>query len=72
MGNNIFSSISGTSWQSEEYSVKKSEGAVAIQVGATGVDTNSTLDVEIFVDGKSVKKGNSKGEMLVTQVSYIF
>jgi hypothetical protein len=67
-----FDTVSGTTWTSEEYSVKKSEGAAQIMASANGVDGTSTLKAEIIVDGVVVKESTSQGVSPTVQVSYLF
>lgn len=56
------SDLSGSTWTSEEFTT--SAGTFNVSANARGVDANSTLKVEILVDGQVVKTGTSTGSIL--------
>lgn len=56
--------LSGTTWQSEEFTISKDVQAVAGSVTATGVDASSSLTIECFVDGKKVSENTGTGPHL--------
>ena len=66
------SSLSGTTWQSEEITTSSEVQAATISVGALGVNTSSTLTVQIYIDGKLKKEGKSTGEYLSAGATYLF
>lgn len=66
------SGLSGTTWESGEITVPKGTAQVSAQVSAMGANANSTLKVEIWIDGKLVKEGTSSGPALGATVFHIF
>lgn len=62
------SSIEEQSWN-KELVTKKGDRVVTFSVGALGEDKDSTLKVEIWVDGKLKKESHSKGEILSATAS---
>jgi len=66
------SSLSGTTWQSDEISVPAGTSVATIAIGADGVDASSTLTVQIYVDGKLKKEGKGYGENLEASATYSF
>lgn len=65
-------SISGTTWQSEELTAPKGTVQAGIQSSGLGPDANATLRVEIWVDGAKVKEGISSGSALAASAFYKF
>jgi len=60
----------GNTWQSEEVLVNRTP---TISVNAIGKNLESTLKVQILVEGKVIKEsGQSKGKILVSTLSHIF
>ena len=64
------SDLSGNTWTSEEFTT--SAGTLNCTVNAIGVDANSTLKVEIIVDGAVKKTSTSTGSVLSATVAYGF
>ena len=56
--------LSGTSWQSEEFTAPKGTQAVAGSVTGKGVDAGSTLKIECYVNGKKVSENTGTGPVL--------
>lgn len=65
-------SLEGTTWSSEEVTANAGAINANVSITATGVDANSTLTVQIYVDGALKKEGKSKGKTLVGMASYRF
>jgi hypothetical protein len=66
------SSLSGTTWQSEEITAPAGSINANVVVGGEGKDASSTLKVQIYVDGELVKEGTSTGEVLNALANYMF
>ncbi|HTN38365.1 MAG TPA: hypothetical protein VL053_14895 [Arachidicoccus sp.] len=62
-------SLSGTEWASEILTAPAGTEGLYLSAQATGVDANSTIKAQIYVDGELKKEGSAKGEILVGNVS---
>ncbi|SES27903.1 hypothetical protein [Pedobacter rhizosphaerae] len=71
-GNESFTSLSGSTWTSPEYTVPSSVIAVAAAVSATGTSATSTLNLQIWVDGVMKSEGKSTGAVLSANAAYSF
>lgn len=71
-GVETFSSLSGSSWTSKEYTFPASATIATAVVNGTGPAANSTLTVQIWVDGELKAEGNSTGTVLSAQGSLTF
>jgi len=67
-----FTSLSGNTWTSTEYTISSSVHAVNFGANGVGATANSTLTVEIWVDGVKKADGRSTGTILSAQASYSF
>lgn len=67
-----FTSLSGSSWTSEEYIIPSSAQVVAFTSSAIGPDASSTMVAEIWVDGEKKAEGKSTGTVLGAAASYSF
>ncbi|MBE9599676.1 hypothetical protein [Pedobacter sp. MC2016-24] len=67
-----FTSLTGETWTSNEYTVDASAHAVSFGVSGTGPNAASTLVVEIWVDGVKKADGKSTGTILSPSASYSF
>ena len=67
-----FTSLSGSSCTSPEYTVSSDAVVVSFSGSATGVDAASTLVAEIWVDGVKKAEGKSTGSILSASASYSF
>lgn len=67
-----FTSLSGESWTSTEYTFDSKSLVVSFGANGTGKDANSTLVVEIWVDGVKKADGKSTGTILSSSASYTF
>lgn len=67
-----FTSLSGNTWTSPEYTISSSAHTVNFGANGTGATANSTLTVEIWVDGVKKADGKSTGTILSAQASYSF
>ncbi|WP_342328641.1 hypothetical protein [Pedobacter sp. FW305-3-2-15-E-R2A2] len=59
-----FTSLNTQNWTSNEYTISSSAHAVSFGVSGTGVNANSTLVVEIWIDGVKAADGKSTGTIL--------
>nr|WP_068889181.1 hypothetical protein [Pedobacter panaciterrae] len=67
-----FTSLSGQTWTSTEYTIPASSIAVNFGAQALGPDANSTLTVEIWVDGTKKADGKGTGKILSPSATYNF
>lgn len=67
-----FTSLSGNTWTSAEYTISSSAHTVNFGANGTGAAASSTLTVEIWVDGVKKADGRSTGTVLSAQASYSF
>lgn len=65
-------SIGGTTWASPVIDVPASARAGTCVVGAVGVNAQSTLKVEMFVNGELVKTGTASGTALSAGTNLVF
>lgn len=70
--NESFTSLSGSTWTSEEYTIPASAQMVTFGANGTGPDANSTLVAEIWVDGVKKAEGKSTGTILSASANYSF
>lgn len=66
------SSIPGNTWTSPVLDVPASAMGGTCVVGAIGVDANSTLKVEMYINGELKKTGTSSGTTLSAGTSVVF
>lgn len=66
--------LSGTTWSSdvEGKGLQGEEHVIALRVDGTGIDVNSTLKIQIYVDGDLKKEEISKGLNLEAYAEYKF
>ncbi|WP_251040513.1 hypothetical protein [Chryseobacterium sp. ISL-6] len=64
--------LSGTSWTSPEFTAPA--GAVIVNGGVvgTGANANSTLKVQVYIDGELKKEATGSGTTLSATASYSF
>jgi len=67
-----FTSLTGETWTSTEYTIPASALVVGFGAQATGPNANSTLVTEIWVDGVKKADGKSTGTILSSSASYTF
>lgn len=67
-----FTSLTGQTWTSTEYTIPASALVVSFGAHAAGPDANSTLVTEIWVDGVKKADGKSTGTILSASASYTF
>lgn len=65
-------SLNGSTWTSPEVTVPAGTIVANASVGADGKDANSSLKVQVYVDGELKKEGTSTGEFLNASASYSF
>ncbi len=65
-------SLSGTAWTSPEITAPAGTYGANVAVNAIGADANSTLKVQIYVDGELKKEGTSSGQYLSASANYTF
>lgn len=70
--NENFTSLSGSTWTSQEYIIPSSAQVVTFGAGATGPDVNSTLVAEIWVDGEKKIENKATGKNLTATAMYNF
>lgn len=70
--NESFTSLSGSTWTSQEYIVPSSAQVVSFGANAVGPADNSTLVAEIWVDGEKKIENKSTGKILSATASYNF
>ncbi|GAA4211202.1 hypothetical protein GCM10022289_39830 [Pedobacter jeongneungensis] len=63
-------SLSGTTWTSQEITVPAGTISLNIAAGATGANATSTLKARIYVDGELKSEGTSSGAVLSASASY--
>lgn len=68
-GIETFSSLSGDSWTSKEYTVV-TQMPITFAANGIGTGPNSTLNVEIWVDGVKKSEGKSTGDVLSATTSF--
>lgn len=67
-----FTSLTGSSWTSQEYTIDSDAMVVSFGANGTGAAAGSTLTAEIWVDGEKKADGKSTGTILSAQASYSF
>ncbi|WP_214228293.1 hypothetical protein [Pedobacter sp. B4-66] len=67
-----FTSLTGQTWTSTEYTIPASARVVSFGANATGPNANSTLVTEIWVDGVKKADGKATGTILSPNASYTF
>jgi hypothetical protein len=67
-----FTSLTGKTWTSSEYTIPASARVVSFGANGTGPNANSTLVTEIWVDGVKKADGKSTGTILSSNASYTF
>lgn len=65
-------SLTGTTWTSTEITAPSGSGSANVAVNAVGANANSTLKVQIYVDGQLKKEGTSSGQYLSASANYNF
>lgn len=65
-------SLTGTTWTSTEITAPAGSVSANVAVNAVGANANSTLKVQIYVDGQLKKEGTSSGQYLSASASYNF
>lgn len=63
-------SLSGTTWTSQEITVPAGTISINIAANAIGANTNSTLKAQIYVDGELKREGASSGAILSASASW--
>ncbi|RNL49595.1 hypothetical protein [Pedobacter jejuensis] len=71
-GTETFTSLTGSTWTSPEYTFPANAVVATAAVSGTGPSATSTLKVQIFVDGVMKAEGNSTGTILSAQGTYSF
>jgi hypothetical protein len=67
-----FTSLTGETWTSKEYTIDASSRIISFGANGTGPNANSTLVVEIWVDGVKKADGPSTGTILSASATYAF
>ena len=65
-------SLAGTTWTSTEITAPAGSFSANVAVNAVGANANSTLKVQIYVDGQLKKEGTSSGQYLSASANYNF
>lgn len=65
-------SLTGTTWTSTEITAPAGSFSANVAVNAVGANANSTLKVQIYVDGQLKKEGTSSGQYLSVSANYNF
>jgi len=69
-GVETFTSLTGSTWTSKEYTFPSSAVIANVGVTGTGPLATSTLTVQVWVDGELKAEGNSTGTVLSAQASH--
>jgi len=67
-----FTSLSGSTWTSPEYTISSSAIVLGGAVNGTGPDANSTLTMQVWVDGVMKAEGKSTGQILSASTTFSF
>ncbi len=70
--NESFTSLTGSTWTSAEYTIPASAMVVSFGANGAGPDASSTLVTEIWVDGVKKAEGKSTGTILSSSATYSF
>lgn len=65
-------SLTGITWTSTEITAPAGSFSANVAVNAVGANANSTLKVQIYVDGQLKKEGTSSGQYLSASANYNF
>ena len=64
--------LSGTTWTSPEITVPAGTNIAIISGGGDGLNANSTIKAQVYVDGELKEEGTGSGTVLSAQASFQF